>query len=88
MSLRAGGEVVQKIDHSIPDQDLADDDNCGGVADQQLQTSTELGADTLCDMTIVQEPYKVAGGPEIEIPIDSIMIDIGDLPVDIEISVK
>ena len=40
----------------------------------------ELGAYTLRDMTIVQEPYQVAGGPEIEILIDSIMIDLGDLP--------
>ena len=56
-----GWKVVQKIKHrglyDIPDQDHVDDDNYGDIADQQLESSTELGADTLLDMTIVQEPY-------------------------------
>ncbi|KAM1856230.1 hypothetical protein ACFX14_006494 [Malus domestica] len=79
-----GWKVVQKIEHigvyDIWDQDPIVDDDYGDVADQQLETSMALGADTLWDMTIVQEPYQVAGGPEIKIPIDSSTIDLGDLP--------
>ncbi|KAM1965036.1 hypothetical protein ACFX15_045434 [Malus domestica] len=80
-----GWKVVQKIEHrgvyDIVDRDPAADDDYGDIANQQLDTSTTLGADTLQDITIVQEPYQVAKGPEIEIPIDSITIDLGDLPL-------
>ncbi|KAM0978832.1 hypothetical protein ACFX2C_014761 [Malus domestica] len=79
-----GWKVVRKIEHrglyDIPDRVLVVDDNYGDIADQQLETLTELGANTLQDITIVQEPYQVAGSPEIKIPIDSIMIYLGDLP--------
>ncbi|KAM2151331.1 hypothetical protein ACFX1R_045788 [Malus domestica] len=73
----------EKIDHrglyDIPNRDPAADDDYGDVANQRLETSMVLGVDTLRDMTIVQEPYQVVGRLEIEIPIDSIMIDLGDL---------
>ncbi|XP_050103345.1 uncharacterized protein LOC126583093 [Malus sylvestris] len=74
---RRGWKVVQKIKHRDP----ASNDDYVDVANQQLEASTTLGTDTLRDMTIVQELYQVAGGPIIEIPINSIMIDLGDLPL-------
>ena len=43
-------------------------------------TSTKLDAETLRDMIVVQELYQVVGDPEVEIPIDSIMIGLEDLP--------
>ncbi|KAM2421503.1 hypothetical protein ACFXTH_027825 [Malus domestica] len=65
---RKGWEVVEKTEHKglydILDRDPAVDDNYVDVANQQLETSMTTGS----------------GGLEIEISIDSIMIDPWDLP--------
>ncbi|BBN69209.1 hypothetical protein Prudu_819S000200 [Prunus dulcis] len=83
--LKAGSnwKVVQKIDHrnvyAIPELDPTDND-VDNVADQRLESSMENDAETLRDTHVIQEPFQIQGVSSIEIPIQSITIDLGDLP--------
>ncbi|BBH05411.1 hypothetical protein Prudu_016783 [Prunus dulcis] len=76
-------KVVQKMDHrnvyAIPELDLTDND-VDSVADQRLESSLEIDAETLRDTHVIQEPFQIQGVSSIEIPIQSITIDLGDLP--------
>ncbi|BBG97908.1 Ankyrin repeat family protein, partial [Prunus dulcis] len=76
-------KVVQKMDHrnvyAIPELDLTDND-VDSVADQRLESSMEIDAETLRDTHVIQEPFQIQGVSSIEIPIQSITIDLGDLP--------
>ncbi|CAL9025499.1 unnamed protein product [Prunus brigantina] len=40
----------------------------------------ENDAETLRDTNVIQEPFQLQGVSSIEIPIQSITIDLGDLP--------
>ncbi|CAL2240280.1 unnamed protein product [Prunus armeniaca] len=79
----SGWNVVQKMDHrnvyAIPELDPTDND-VDNVADQRLESSMENDAETLRDTNVIQEPFQIQGVSLIEIPIQSITIDIGDLP--------
>ncbi|CAL8119805.1 unnamed protein product [Prunus armeniaca] len=79
----SGWNVVQKMDHrnvyAIPELDPTDND-VDNVADQRLESSMENDAETLRDTNVIQEPFQIQGVFLIEIPIQSITIDIGDLP--------
>ena len=76
-------KVVQKMDHrnvyAIPELDLTDND-VDSVAEQRLESSMEIDAETLRDTHVIQEPFQIQGVSSIEIPIQSITIDLGDLP--------
>ncbi|VVA41263.1 PREDICTED: transposon CACTA, partial [Prunus dulcis] len=76
-------KVVQKMDHrnvyAIPELDPTDND-VDNVADQRLESSMENDAETLRDTHVIQEPFQIQGVSSIEIPIQSITIDLGDLP--------
>ncbi|CAL9013163.1 unnamed protein product [Prunus brigantina] len=78
-----GWNVVQKMDHrnvyAIPELDPTDND-VDNVADQRLESSLENDAETLRDTNVIQEPFPIQGVSSIEIPIQSITIDLGDLP--------
>ena len=50
------------------------------MADQRLESSMENDAETLRDTHVIQEPFQIQGVSSIEIPIQSITIDLGDLP--------
>ena len=71
-------KVVQ-IDHrnvyAIPELDPTDN-NVDNVTDQRLESSK---AETLRDTNVIQEPFQLQGVSSIEIPIQSITIDLGDL---------
>ncbi|BBG93085.1 Ankyrin repeat family protein [Prunus dulcis] len=78
-----GWKVVQKMDHrnvyDIPELDASDND-VDNVADQRLESSMENDAETLRDTNVIQEPFQIEGVSSVEIPIQSITIDLGDLP--------
>ena len=78
-----GWKVVQKMDHGnvydIPELDPSDND-VDNVADQRLESSMENDAETLRDTNVIQEPFQIEGVSSVEIPIQSITIDLGDLP--------
>ncbi|CAL8121363.1 unnamed protein product [Prunus armeniaca] len=80
---RSCWNVVQKMDHrnvyTIPKLDPTDND-VDNVADQRLESSMENDAETLRDTNVIQEPFQIQGVSSIEIPIQSITIDLGDLP--------
>ncbi|CAL2272088.1 unnamed protein product [Prunus armeniaca] len=79
----SGWNVIQKMDHrnvyAIPELDPTDN-NVNNVADQRLESSMENDAETLRDTNVIQEPFQIQGVSSIEIPIQSITIDLGDLP--------
>jgi len=79
----SGWKVVQKMDHrnvyAIPELDLTDND-VDNVADQRLESSMENDAETLRDTNVIQEPFQIQVVSSIEIPIQSITIDLGNLP--------
>ncbi|CAL2228637.1 unnamed protein product [Prunus armeniaca] len=79
----SGWNVVQKMDHrnvyAIPELDPTDND-VNNVADQRLESSMENDAETLRYTNVIQEPFQIQGVSSIEIPIQSITIDLGDLP--------
>ncbi|BBG94612.1 Ankyrin repeat family protein [Prunus dulcis] len=76
-------KVVQNMDHrnvyDIPELDPSDND-VDNVADQRLESSMENDAETLRDTNVIQEPFQIEGVSSLEIPIQSITIDLGDLP--------
>ncbi|CAL9005438.1 unnamed protein product [Prunus brigantina] len=76
----SGWKVVQHMDqrnvYAIPELDPTDND----VTNQRLESSMENDAETLRDTNVIQEPFQVQGVSSIEIPIQSITIDLGDLP--------
>ncbi|CAL8084878.1 unnamed protein product [Prunus armeniaca] len=76
---RSGWKVDQHMDqrnvYAIPELDPIDND----VTDQRLESSMENDAETLRDTNVIQEPFQVQGVSSIEIPIQSITIDLGDL---------
>ncbi|CAL8119437.1 unnamed protein product [Prunus armeniaca] len=79
----SGWKVVQKMDYrnvyAILELDPTDND-VDNVADQRLESSTENDAETLRDTNVIQEPFQIQRVFSIEIPIQSITIDLGDLP--------
>ncbi|BFG14115.1 hypothetical protein CerSpe_003890 [Prunus speciosa] len=81
---KAGNDwkVVQQMDqrnvYAIPELDPSDNDV--DVVDQRLDSSMENDAHTLLDTNVVQEPFQIDGVSSREIPIQSITIDLGDLP--------
>lgn len=79
----SGWKIVQKMDqrnvYAIPEQDPTDDD-INNVADQRFESSMENDVETLRDTNVIQEPFQIQGVSSIEIPIQSITIDLGDLP--------
>ncbi|CAL8084897.1 unnamed protein product [Prunus armeniaca] len=79
----SGWNVVQKMDHrnvyAIPELDPTDND-VNNVADQRLESSMENDAETLRDTNVIQESFQIQGVSSIEILIQSITIDLGDLP--------
>ncbi|CAL2247936.1 unnamed protein product [Prunus armeniaca] len=81
----SGWKVVQHMDqrnvYAIPELDPTDNDVTDhNVTDQRLESSMENDAETLRDTNVIQEPFQVQGVSSIEIPIQSITIDLGDLP--------
>ena len=40
----------------------------------------EIGAETLRDTNLIQEPFQIEGVSSIEIPIQSITINLGNIP--------
>ncbi|KAM2360955.1 hypothetical protein ACFXTH_003286 [Malus domestica] len=78
-----GWKVVQKMDHrnvyAIPEQDHTDDD-INNVANQRLESFMESGAETLRDTNLIQEPFQIDRVSSIKIPIQSITIDLGNIP--------
>ncbi|CAN6704652.1 unnamed protein product [Malus baccata var. baccata] len=80
-----GWKVVQKMDHrnvyAIPEQDRTDDD-INNVPNQHLETFMESGVETLRDTNLIQEPFQIDEVSSIEIPIQSIMIDLSNIPRD------
>lgn len=66
--------------YDIPEWDVDDGDDDNNYANQQLETSTEIGAETFQYTNVIQEPFQVARVAEIEILIEYITIDLGDLP--------
>ena len=81
---KAGNDwkVVQHMDqrnvYAIPELDPSDNDV--DVVDQRLDSSMENDAHTLLDTNVVQEPFQIDGVSSREISIQSITIDLGDLP--------
>ncbi|CAL8175206.1 unnamed protein product [Prunus armeniaca] len=75
----SGWNVVQKMDHrnvyAIPELDPTDND-VNNVADQRLESSMENDAETLRDTNVIQDPFQIQGVSSIEIPIQSITIDL------------
>ncbi|CAL2248337.1 unnamed protein product [Prunus armeniaca] len=75
----SGWKVVQKMDqrnvYAISAIDPTDN-----VADHRAESSIENDAETLRDTSVIQEPFQIQGVSSIEIPIQSITIDLGDLP--------
>ncbi|KAH0972305.1 hypothetical protein GBA52_024461 [Prunus armeniaca] len=66
----------QRNVYAIQELDPTDND----VTDQRLESSIENDAETLRDTNVIQEPFQIQGVSSIEIPIQSITIDLGDLP--------
>ncbi|CAL9025231.1 unnamed protein product [Prunus brigantina] len=65
--------------YAIPELDPTDND-VDNVADQRFESSMENDAETLRDTNVIQEPFQIQGVSSIEIPIQPITIDLGDLP--------
>ncbi|KAI5348791.1 hypothetical protein L3X38_001678 [Prunus dulcis] len=78
-----GWKVVQKMDHrivyAIPELDPTDNE-FDNVANQHLESSMENDVKTLGDTNVIQEPFQIQGASSTEIPIQSITIDLDDLP--------
>ncbi|CAL9025554.1 unnamed protein product [Prunus brigantina] len=78
----SGWNVVQKMDHrnvyAIPELNPTDND-VDNMAGQRLESSMENDAKTLRDTNVIQEPFQIQVVSSIEIPIQSITIDLGDL---------
>ncbi|CAL9006890.1 unnamed protein product [Prunus brigantina] len=78
-----GWKVVQKMDqrnvYAIPELDPTDNE-VDNVADQRFESSMENDAETLRDTNVIQEPFQLQGVSSLEIPIQSITIDLGNLP--------
>ena len=78
-----GWKVVQTMDHrnvyAIPEQDRTDDD-IDNVANQRVESLMESGAETLQDTNLIQEPFQIEGVSSIEISIQSITIDLINIP--------
>ncbi|BBH05688.1 hypothetical protein Prudu_017151 [Prunus dulcis] len=72
-----GWKVVQQMDqrnvYAIPKLDPTD------IADQLLESSMENDAETLRDTNVIQEPFQLHRVSSIEIPIQLITIDLGNL---------
>ena len=64
--------------YAIPEQDPTNYD-IENVADQRLESSMENDTETLRDTNLIQEPFQIQGVSSIEISIQSITIDLGDL---------
>ncbi|CAL2266804.1 unnamed protein product [Prunus armeniaca] len=79
----SGWKVAQQMDqrnvYAIPELDPTNND-VNNVTDQRLESSMENDAETLQDTNVIQEPFQLQGVSSIEIPIQSITIDLGDLP--------
>ncbi|CAL8991583.1 unnamed protein product [Prunus brigantina] len=79
----SGWKVAQQMDqrnvYAIPELDPTNND-IDNVTDQRLDSSMETDAETLRDTYVIQEPFQLEGVSSIEIPIQSITIDLGDLP--------
>ncbi|CAL8112799.1 unnamed protein product [Prunus armeniaca] len=79
----SGWKVIQQMDqrnvYAILELDPTDND-VDNVADQSLESSMENDAETLRDTNVKQEPFQLQGVSSIEIPIQSITIDLDDLP--------
>ncbi|CAL8990532.1 unnamed protein product, partial [Prunus brigantina] len=77
-----GWKVVQQMDqrnvYAIPELDPSDNDV--DLVDQRFESSMENVAQTLEDSNVIQEPFQLEGVSSREIPIQSITIDLGDLP--------
>ncbi|CAL2239948.1 unnamed protein product [Prunus armeniaca] len=77
-----GWKVVQQIDqrnvYAIPELDPSDNDV--DVFYQRLESSMENDAQTLLDSNVIQEPFQLERVSSREIPIQSITIDLGNLP--------
>ncbi|KAM1215684.1 hypothetical protein ACFX2J_012061 [Malus domestica] len=77
-----GWKVVQKMDqmnvYAILEQDPTEYD-ADNVTDQRLESSMENDAETLRDTNLIQEPFQIQGVFSIEIPIQSITINLNDL---------
>ncbi|KAM1301128.1 hypothetical protein ACFX2H_012208 [Malus domestica] len=65
--------------YAIPKQDRTDDD-INNVADQRLESFMESDAETLRDTNLIQEPFQIDGVSSIEILIQFITIDLGNIP--------
>ena len=65
--------------YAIPEQDRINDD-VDNVADQHLESSMESGAETLRDTNLIQKPFQIEGVSSIEILIQSITIDLDNIP--------
>ncbi|CAL8989925.1 unnamed protein product [Prunus brigantina] len=84
----SGWNVVQKMDrrnvYAVPELDPTNNvhkhNDVDNVADQRLESSMENDAQILRDTNVIQEPFQIQGVSSIEIPIQSITIDLGDLP--------
>ncbi|CAL8118566.1 unnamed protein product [Prunus armeniaca] len=78
----SGWKVVQQMDqrnvYAILELDPSDNDV--DIVDQRLESSMENDAQTLLDTNVIQEPFQLEGVSSREIPIQSITIDLGDLP--------
>ncbi|BBG99628.1 hypothetical protein Prudu_009379 [Prunus dulcis] len=76
----SGWKVAKQMDQSnvyaLPELDPTDND-VDNVTDQRLESSK---AETLRDTNVIQELFQLQGVSSIEIPIQSITIDLGDLP--------
>ncbi|CAL2253812.1 unnamed protein product [Prunus armeniaca] len=77
--LESCSQMDQRNMYAIPELDPTDND-VDNVTDQRLESSMETDAETLRDTNVIQEPFQLQGVSSIEIPIQSITIDLGDLP--------
>ncbi|CAL9021842.1 unnamed protein product [Prunus brigantina] len=68
----------QRNVYAIPELDPSDNDV--DLVDQRFESSMENVAQTLVDSDVIQEPFQLEGVSSREIPIQSITIDLGDLP--------
>ncbi|CAL2228418.1 unnamed protein product [Prunus armeniaca] len=69
----------QRNVYAIPELAPTDND-VDNVADQRLESSMENDAETLRNTNVIQEPFQLQEVSSIEIPIQSITIDLDDLP--------
>ncbi|CAL8119263.1 unnamed protein product [Prunus armeniaca] len=68
----------QRNVYAIPELDPTEND-VDNVTDQWFESSMETDAETLRDTNVIQELFQLQGVSSIEIPIQSITIDLGDL---------